>query len=106
MIRAIFVCAATLTLAGCAYETELIRSAQLRPLGGGEYDFVAPAWSDLDAKELPDEDMRLEALSKVMKNNGFCPQGWEVIDRNSVLAQRGLVGENHHVFYRVRCLGK
>lgn len=91
-------------LSGCApLDRQLTSLAPIKADGGYQY-FRYRAFADAvyPLGDLAAEKTRMEWLERWLSDNGYSPTGYEVIERDPMLRNRGLLGETYDVFYTVR----
>ncbi|MCZ8100734.1 MAG: hypothetical protein O9972_22835 [Burkholderiales bacterium] len=89
-------------LAGCSTldRTEI---SDLKAENDGSYTFRAGADAVYPHDDPAAEAIRMEWLAKWMKDNGFCPNGYNVSNRNTILVRQSALAEIRNVYYRVTC---
>lgn len=95
-------------LAGCApLDRQQTSLAPVKADGGYQY-FRYRAFADAvyPLGESAAEKMRLEWLERWLTDNGYSSTGYEVLDREPILRNRGLLGDIYDVFYTVRVKAK
>lgn len=95
----------TLALAACGsvQEEEMPSDVEINILTESHYQIIVPTTESQPADSAAGEQARQQLLARVMKDNGYCPGGWQVADRRVEQRDETADGTQDDIYYDVMC---
>lgn len=96
--------AAALSIAGCT-TAHVEAESTFTPVSDREFVFTTQAYLAMSENVPQAEEMRRQVIARRVAAGGFCPRGYDIVERRAALDADGLLGKAHTIYYRGRCKG-
>lgn len=90
-------------LAGCAAGDKYSMVKTISPQPNGNFEFVINADPIYPNDSDKAEKIRMDWIRHYLDVNEACPNGFQVIDRQTVKLGKSFLGEGHSITYQVSC---